>query len=80
MGAGPRRRWWDAFPILSRARCGRGGGLWTALAAALSGPFVVAGEEVVLGVRVGHALCPADADDVAGLLDIAGTGTTAVRR
>ena len=51
-----------------------------ALADAMSGPFVVAGEEVVLGVRVGSALCPADADDVADLLDIARTGPSAVRR
>ncbi len=51
-----------------------------ALADATSAPFVVAGEEVVLGVRVGSALCPTDADDVADLLGIAGTGTTAVRR
>jgi len=50
-----------------------------ALADAVAGPFVVAGAEVVLGVRVGSALCPADADDVADLLAIAGTGTTAVR-
>jgi hypothetical protein len=34
----------------------------------------------VLGVRVGRALCPTDADGVADLLGIAGTGTTAVRR
>lgn len=50
-----------------------------ALADALSAPFVVAGEQVVLGVRVGSALCPADADDVPGLLGAAATGT-AVRR
>jgi diguanylate cyclase (GGDEF)-like protein len=50
------------------------------LAHAMSGPFMVAGEEVVLGVRVGSALCPADSDDVADLLAIARTGTTAVRR
>ncbi|MBJ7451449.1 MAG: hypothetical protein JHC71_05100, partial [Blastococcus sp.] len=38
------------------------------------------GEEVVLGVRVGSALCPVESDDVAELLALAGTGTTAVRR
>jgi diguanylate cyclase (GGDEF)-like protein len=51
-----------------------------ALADAVSVPFVVAGEQVALGVRVGTALCPADADDVAGLLGIAAAGETAVRR
>ncbi len=51
-----------------------------ALADAVSAPFVVAGEQVSLGVRVGTALCPADADDVPGLLGIAAAGETAVRR
>ncbi len=41
------------------------------LADAVRSPFVVAGELVTLGVRVGSALCPTDADDVAGLLGIA---------
>jgi len=50
-----------------------------ALAEELGAPFVVAGEQVVLPVRVGSALCPADADDVAGLLEIAATGPSAVR-
>ncbi|RBY74568.1 hypothetical protein DQ239_19400 [Blastococcus sp. TF02-09] len=77
---GPRR-FAAAVPWLAPVTAGRETArIAAALAEALSGPFVVAGEEVVLGVRVGHALCPADADDVAGLLDLAGTGTTAVRR
>ncbi len=50
------------------------------LADALSAPFVVVGEQVVLGVRVGTALCPTDADDVAGLLAVAAVVETAVRR
>jgi diguanylate cyclase (GGDEF)-like protein len=51
-----------------------------ALADVSSAPFVVAGEQVVLRVRVGSALCPGDGDDVRGLLDIAASGATAVRR
>lgn len=50
------------------------------LADAVSAPFVVAGEQVVLGVRVGTALCPEDADDVAGLLGVAVAGENSVRR
>ncbi len=50
------------------------------LADAVCAPFVVRGEQVVLGVRVGTALCPADADDVPGLLGIAAVGERAVRR
>ncbi|WP_309229660.1 MULTISPECIES: EAL domain-containing protein [unclassified Blastococcus] len=50
------------------------------LADALGTPFVVAGEQLVLGVRVGSALCPDDADDVAGLLGIAAGGGGGVRR
>lgn len=49
------------------------------LADALGAPFVVAGQEVVLGVRIGTALCPDDADDVPALLGIATSGETAAR-
>lgn len=51
-----------------------------ALADAVGAPFVVAGEEVVLGVRVGTALCPSDAGDVADLLALAVGGGTGIRR
>lgn len=50
------------------------------LADAVGAPFVVAGEQVVLGVRVGTALCPSDAGDVADLLALAASGETGVRR
>ena len=70
-----------ALPLLAPASADRETArIAGALADAMSGPFVVAGEEVVLGVRVGSALCPADADDVADLLALARTATTAVRR
>jgi diguanylate cyclase (GGDEF)-like protein len=44
------------------------------LAVTVGAPYVVAGEQVVLGVRVGTAMCPADADDVPGLLGLAAGG------
>ncbi|MGY1754551.1 GGDEF domain-containing protein [Blastococcus sp. SYSU D01042] len=50
-----------------------------ALADAVGAPFVVAGEQVVLGVRVGTALCPTDAGDVTGLLALAAAGEAGVR-
>ncbi len=69
-----------AVPGLAPATAGRETArLAGLLADALSTPFVVAGEEVVLGVRVGTALCPEDADDVPGLLGIAAAGETVVR-
>ncbi|MDT0277622.1 EAL domain-containing protein [Blastococcus goldschmidtiae] len=77
LGAG---RFAAAVPCLASAAAARETSrIAGALADAMSAPFVVAGEQVVLGVRVGSALCPADADDVPGLLGAAATGT-AVRR
>ncbi len=76
-----RGRFAAAVPWLAPATAGRETArIAGALADAMSAPFVVAGEQVALGVRVGTALCPADADDVPGLLDAAATATAAVRR
>ncbi|TKJ19929.1 EAL domain-containing protein [Blastococcus sp. CCUG 61487] len=50
------------------------------LADAVSSAFVVAGRPVVLGVRVGTALCPGDGDDVLGLLAAAEASSTALLR
>ncbi|MGY2128269.1 EAL domain-containing protein [Blastococcus sp. SYSU DS0617] len=77
LGAG---RFAAAVPCLAPAGAARETArIAGALADAMSTPFVVAGEQVVLGVRVGSALCPADADDVPGLLGAAATGTAVQR-
>lgn len=68
-------------PLLARSVAGREiARIADGLADAVSAPFVVAGEEVVLGVRIGSALCPADAEEVAGLLGLASAEDPAVRR
>jgi diguanylate cyclase (GGDEF)-like protein len=46
------------------------------LAETIGAPFLVAGQPVVLGVRVGTALCPAEADDASALLAAAETAGT----